>query len=671
MAVTETNLIQEVRSALARGWCLTILNGKKPILSDWPTRRLTEDQIINHVMAGGNIGVVTGAASGLLVVDFDELDSPEAIDLLDRLPETVTAQTGGGGRHLFYRLPEGAAFGNTSGKLGPRIDTRGNGGQVVLAGSVHPETGAFYEWAAGKSPDDIEVAEAPEWLAVALTAKPVPAPAPKLPWARPPTDPACDGRELAYRSAALFGEVETVRGAAQGTRNATLNSSALKLAALGVDEATISERLTEAGLEVGLGGKEIAATIRSGIEAGKRAPRDIPDRPRAKAAGAGQAEWPEIEVKLPVNELPEGWLSTPIPPLDSAFAGGVMPVNMITLLQATGGAGKSFLALQMAVSIATGIELIPGLRPVTAGRVFLVNFEDDFELIHRRLQRIWRAFGLAPELGEVLRRNLRILTPTEFQSLDPSGGIVPGPGLKALSRELADYAPRLVILDPLANLIGGNFDENDNSAAASFMALLRGAMPSGAAIVLCAHVSKAEKSSSGSARGASAFEAAARMTLPLKLMDSSEAKSLGIGPEDARRYVTLAVDKTNHCLAQPPIYLCRNEDGVLQVFDRDSARAAAASSKETQIREALPRAVAGYPEGVGPREATGKADRAGRGKLFREALADMLGLPCLKGGEIEGPINDLLMSGELIRKPAEDNAQRLILAVPGEEMRND
>jgi hypothetical protein len=94
-----------------------------------------------------NLGVPCGPASGWLVVD---LDGAEAEAVWMRLEElhgpapTLTSRTGRG-RHLVYEWPEGCEIGNTSGRLGPHVDTRGIGGYVCVPPSVHP-SGATYHY---------------------------------------------------------------------------------------------------------------------------------------------------------------------------------------------------------------------------------------------------------------------------------------------------------------------------------------------------------------------------------------------------------------------------------------------------------------------------------------------------------------------------------------------
>lgn len=116
-----------------------------------------------------NIGIATGA--GLVVVDIDPRHggSESLDDLREELgawPDTVEAQTGGSGRHIYFAAPYGQTVKNSAGILGAGIDIRGEGGYVVAPPSNHASGGA-YAWEASSDPTDgVPVAEIPEaWLA--------------------------------------------------------------------------------------------------------------------------------------------------------------------------------------------------------------------------------------------------------------------------------------------------------------------------------------------------------------------------------------------------------------------------------------------------------------------------------------------------------------------------
>lgn len=127
--------------------------------------------------------IATGPGSGIVAIDIDTYHGGEESwrELLARLGveevETVEAVTGGGGRHLLYAHPNdgGPVITNAAHALPPGVDVRGDGGQIVVAPTIHPTTGARYEWEVAHDPlDGYPVADMPAWLAELLR---TPAPA--------------------------------------------------------------------------------------------------------------------------------------------------------------------------------------------------------------------------------------------------------------------------------------------------------------------------------------------------------------------------------------------------------------------------------------------------------------------------------------------------------------
>ena len=84
---------------------------------------------------------------------------------LGPLPDTVTARTGGGGRHLVFKYPSFAVRKDTSGKkFGRGVDILSDGCIMVAPPSRHA-TGKRYRWKEGKSYRDLEPATLPKtWL---------------------------------------------------------------------------------------------------------------------------------------------------------------------------------------------------------------------------------------------------------------------------------------------------------------------------------------------------------------------------------------------------------------------------------------------------------------------------------------------------------------------------
>ena len=177
-----------------------------------------------------NIGVVTGTASGLVVLDVDPRHGgDESLDRLEHqhgaLPVTVEAKTGGGGRHLFFQHPGGGGrhllFLDPdvsyipSRTIAPGLDVKADGGYVVVYPSLHP-TGQRYMWKRSCAPSETPLASLPSWLLPMVTKKPH------------GSSLECAGGELPIPS---------------GTRNNTLTSFAGTMRRRGMTEAAIAAAL--------------------------------------------------------------------------------------------------------------------------------------------------------------------------------------------------------------------------------------------------------------------------------------------------------------------------------------------------------------------------------------------------------------------------------------------
>jgi putative DNA primase/helicase len=240
---------------------------------------------------GAMVGLPTGAASGVYVVDLD-VDkatgerigeaSLEALGIGHLLtdPAQPRVRTPSGGLHLLFRHP-GPGFGNTAGKLGPKIDTRGEAGYVIAPGTVTPK-GRYTPEA---SIDWRNLPPLPEALRAALAA-------PQRP-AEPPSAPANGGAANGWGQAALAGELARLLAAPVGQRNHALNRTAFRLAqaaAAGTLDATEAQtRLRAAALSIGLSPQEVEATVASGWQAGLESPRGPEPRSAMNGAAHGAA----------------------------------------------------------------------------------------------------------------------------------------------------------------------------------------------------------------------------------------------------------------------------------------------------------------------------------------------------------------------------------------------
>jgi hypothetical protein len=140
-------------------------------------------------MPDANIGMPTGSVTELFVLDVDRdkggFQSLQALQQMhSALPETAISETGGGGRHYFFKHP-GFRVHNSTSKIAPGIDIKGDGGYVIIPPSVH-SSGKRYRWLPYKGKKSLTDASA-EVLDFLRPAEPRPTPIPI-----PPLPNECD-----------------------------------------------------------------------------------------------------------------------------------------------------------------------------------------------------------------------------------------------------------------------------------------------------------------------------------------------------------------------------------------------------------------------------------------------------------------------------------------------
>lgn len=253
------------------------------------------------------------------------------------------------------------------------------------------------------------------------------------------------------------------------------------------------------------------------------------------------------------------------PTLDFIWPGFL--AGTVGALVAPGATGKSFLALQAAMSIACSVaggDLV-GLRPRHTGRVVYLAGEDPPPALINRLHAI----------GRHLPANARAAI-AEQLTLEP----IMGERMNVMERrQLARViercaGSRLVILDTLSRI--HQLDENSNSDMARLIATLEHvAAQTGAALLFIHHVSKGsaregQADQQQAARGASALIDNARWCAFVARMSEDEAERLSDrihdrAPISERRnlFVRFGVSKQNYEATPLDRWYQRHEGGVL------------------------------------------------------------------------------------------------------------
>lgn len=248
--------------------------------------------------ADSNIGAATGPASGIWVLDVDGAKGEEGLAALIAIhgdlpatPEQIT----GGGRQLLFAWDDAYPIRNSAGKIGPKIDVRGDGGYIVAPPSIHPgkpeegiPPGRVYTWVSGRAPWDLPFAAAPEWLLKAAM------PAPEAEH-RPPTQPrtVMAGRASKYGEATLATTCARIASTPPGGQNEALFGYAsfigARIAGGEIDHAYGRASLIDAGMRMVPRGKpwtlkEVENTVDRGLKAGEAHPTSAPERPTFQPA---------------------------------------------------------------------------------------------------------------------------------------------------------------------------------------------------------------------------------------------------------------------------------------------------------------------------------------------------------------------------------------------------
>lgn len=247
----------------ALGWHVFPLRGKLPRTPNGFKDATRDPAQICHWWSqwpDANVGIATGAVSGLSVLDIDpDAGGTRSLETIERergvLPPGLSTITGGNGVHLIYRYAPGLRSG--AAVYGPGLDVRSDGGYIVAPPSIHPDTGHHYEWYG----DGTFNHPLPRW------------PTQWLPINRPAESPPAVPRPVdAPSDATLAGLVRYVTDALVGERNHHLNWSAYRagehIAKGKLDSRDAAAALYDAGIAAGLTPRETIATITSGLNSG-------------------------------------------------------------------------------------------------------------------------------------------------------------------------------------------------------------------------------------------------------------------------------------------------------------------------------------------------------------------------------------------------------------------
>lgn len=467
--------------------------GKHPAPNSWLKyqKERADDEQLHYWFEGRyadyNIGVVTGKISGnVYAIDVDIGEGKEGQDSLDDLcmqhddlPATFEQRTGSGGKHIFLRAPDDVTVITSKNVLGSGVDTRGEGGFVVVAPSNH-KSGRNYsidDWA-----NHLDIEESPDWINPLVHTDAI-------------RESQSNGTSIQDATTNMWGDLLDGREGYMvhlivGTIKTWWQTKGLlpTVEQLVEDAWPVYERKVRArGRSLDEDGRGYAEFERKCRYQLKRAAKN---ELRVLHGVEPASVKPNTNDVLPSGV--EGRSETPIIPESQGFritdwgmkryAGeppeqqwlidGILPRRVPGLISAIGGLGKSFILLDLAMKVAGGDqgmhqELALGGRVAHNGKVVFFGAEDSANSMHRRIASIG-----GPNLRDRVADNLFVVpmpdaggpTPLIVNAMGQYSVTTAFEEIRKQLLELGDIA--LIIIDPLQAFAAA--DINTDPAAGQF-----------------------------------------------------------------------------------------------------------------------------------------------------------------------------------------------------------
>jgi hypothetical protein len=509
-----------------------------PLIAGWPEKATTDEQVaINRWTAtpNANIGI---HCEGLCVIDVDpKKGGDNALQQLDDVlgvPATLTTRTPSGGRHLFFRLPEGhRGVPNSVEEIGPGLDIRSTNGYVVAPGSTVP-AGVYAFDDAGA-----EVAPAPQWLVDRLG---VAAQRPATVDTGVPDAP----EEIVERARQWLVSAErSVRG--QGGDQAAFRVAA-RLRDLGVSYRQACELMRSDAWDSGCGWREHRLEdkpIRSAY-------RYATGEPGSKAAMP--AEFPVVESSTVVPNLgpivPKSGRARRLSEFANSESKGAGYVVKGTLQRASyaavygaPGAGKTFVTLDVSYHVAAERPWMD--RRVRGGLVLYLAYEGAGGLT-KRAQALRQKYGAAD---------------VPLYVVDAAFNLREQSGRQALGAVIAELPakPVLIVIDTFARALMGG-DENSAQDVGAFNASVAALIASTGACVLIVHHSGKDKTKG--ARGSSALLGAldTEIEVDMGVVRATKQRDVELGDGIGFKLTPVAVGIDED---SEPLMSCVVEPGVI------------------------------------------------------------------------------------------------------------
>lgn len=397
---------------------------KRPYMTNWLQYNHTRADIkmVSNwfkTLSGAGVGVVTGKISNIVVLDVESWCKTPIEDLLKKYPTQMYSRTGSGGYHLFYQYPAGVP------KVANRVgifegaDLRADGGFIVLPPTRHP-SGGMYEWIKQGIPGVFPLA------LLDIESKPT------------------------VQNEGWI--TEALRGVSEGGRNDTCARLAGYFFKKGINREIVEAMLLEWNErnDPPLPVKEVRSTIRS-IERSHSTAGETFTRVEFENDRAPEEQQSTFDV-MRMTDYVKGYGGDGVSWLVSDW----LPDQSITFLISPPESYKTWILLDLAVSISSGLPFLGQFDVNSKGATLIIQQEDSHS-------------GLTDRLSLIVEQKLGLSTTIDGDDWQiptlPDLPIYIHPSrmlrfddkkvLEELEKQIEVLKPKVVMIDPLYSTTQG------------------------------------------------------------------------------------------------------------------------------------------------------------------------------------------------------------------------
>lgn len=366
-------------------------------------------------------------------------------------------KTPSGGYHLFWSNTSNKPWANSQSDIAAAIDTRAEGGYVVVAPSVSRK--GRYQWEDGMSLLTVDLPDLPTAVSKMLT-HPIPL-------------------EVAGGLDALLDEIHA---APRGTRNATLNRVAFQVGHLvhdGLPRDRAEDLLMRAANEaIPDEPRKSLRTIQSALDAGSET-----------SSSASMGDLDQIGSVHDLSDLikpkPREWLVQ-----------DVVECEKLTMLVGPPGSYKSLLAMDLAFAVASGSPWLPSGKNGFAVSIDGAEFKQLTPFKTKQADVLWIDLDQgSDEMARrmwALRKEYSTIKNTSFRySNMPNLNLADGASLDWIVREVG--SARLLVIDTFRRTFPWEMDENSSSVDQILKALRQVVRATNVSVLLLHHTNKGSR----------------------------------------------------------------------------------------------------------------------------------------------------------------------------------